>query len=152
MTPGEGGQGRPTGRQSREAAVLLFQRTQLLERTPGSRTRSVLETTSREEKEKEGNRRISVTQVMLTCQQPHLPGEPAPPPLSSVHLLGGRPSPRSLVAGSPMRRPLPHPKKVAECNYAESATGAISIRQTSVVSFSLSKAFLLPNCSYRIIA
>lgn len=47
---------------------------------------------------------------------------------------------------------LPHLQKVAECNYAESSSGAISIRQTSVVSFSLSKAFLLPNCSYRIIA
>lgn len=66
--------------------------------------------------------------------------------------IGGRVIPHLLLLTPDAGGPLPHLKKVAECNYAESATGAISIRQTSVVSFSLSKAFLLPNCSYRIIA
>lgn len=60
--------------------------------------------------------------------------------------------PRATLPSILWPRSLPHLRKVAECNYAESSSGAISIRQTSVVSFSLSKAFLLPNCSYRIIA
>lgn len=75
---------------------------------------------------------------------------PHPTP-ASVHGSGGTLA-RNLALDPLMQWPLPHLQKVAECNYAESATGAISIRQTSVASFSLSKAFLLPNCSYRIIA
>lgn len=97
------------------------------------------------------------------------PGQHTPQPAGlSDSLLGAKPlpgaprgcpeasqprrQPRGRAPSIPWPRPLPHLRKVAGCNYAESSSGAISIRQTSVVSFSLSKAFLLPNCSYRIIA
>lgn len=80
------------------------------------------------------------------ASQEHHEGIPMHPCLRCRHIQG------ATLLSIPWPQPLPHLRKVAECNYAESSSGAISIRQTSVVSFSLSKAFLLPNCSYRIIA
>lgn len=116
-----------------------------------ARTQPIGETAARKQWGKE-DQRISVKRF---CSPATLKSArrvcPTAPPSSSVPYKGTSPPP-SLAPHSLMQRPLPYLKKVAECNYAESTTGAISIRQTSVVSFSLSKAFLLPNCSYRIIA
>lgn len=80
MNSGKGSRVGPQARRIREA-VCVFQRIQLLERKAGVRTQSTLETPPPgEEKQKEENRRMSVKQVLLTCNTPTCS------PISSVHL------------------------------------------------------------------